>query len=717
MAMATVVTNRVIVRPPAVERPLFAYTALDGAGLRALGGVVLLALVFISALPSLPGSWLPGDREFAGLRTPESGIMALMMPATRWPDVAPGGAMLVIAERAAFGDSAAAWRVVSLGLHAAVVLSLWRLFASLRMPGCWLAAAFFAVLPVQADAVAAVRNQPVLLAGLLCVGSLRIYLRAIEIPSAALPADAAVERARWRIILSRLRGAICRPLALNCIATLLAALAGLTHLLTAGLPLAILVLVAGRRGRLTLRDLLNVLPLAVVSITLGIASQVYWPTIPAAMLWKVTAAGQVLARFEAAGFYLSDCLWPLGHATSYPDWNLDYVVEFFFLIGWLFFMVIAWLTRESIGRVPVMCGALVVLLSLPIVTIGPWRVSDAMAYFATAAVAAGLGGAVARLPRISNGVRRAIGIVLVILLVGMFGRRACVYADAKLGWDEVLSRSPEWPPALAGRAEYELCVARDVEGAERDFRELLEIEPTSAYALLGLARVAQYKRGWSDSEQLLYQAAGLAPRDVWILDSLALAIERGGNVDSGAEEYTKALKLSPDDPMALNGLARIAAGRGDLIGAAITLGQLVDTNPWFVPGWFNLAIIRGKQNRPDEAASLFDRACQIEPSSSEAWLAAGTYYAEAGKYELAIEKLRRALSEDFNNAQAFVELGLVLDTQHDSNCVNCMNQAARIEQSKALADRARELEGKYFPQTGVIPQVTEPVSPVSPLSP
>src|SRR5271156_3974302 len=136
---------------------------MEGVGIAippAVGGaLLLLALVFLAALPSLAGTWLPGDRAYAGLRLPESGFMLPPMPLAQWPQAPPLAAVVVLVERLCFGDMAAGYRVVSFVLHVAVVMSLWLLLRRLQIGFAWLAAAIFALDPVQVGAMAIIQGQ------------------------------------------------------------------------------------------------------------------------------------------------------------------------------------------------------------------------------------------------------------------------------------------------------------------------------------------------------------------------------------------------------------------------------------------------------------------------------------------------------------------------------------------------------------------------------
>jgi tetratricopeptide (TPR) repeat protein len=667
---------------------------MEGVGIaippRVGGVLLLLALVFLAALPSLAGTWLPGDRAYVGLRLPESGILLPPMPLAQWPQAPPAAAVVMVIERLGFGDMAAGYRVVSFVLHVGVALSLWLLLRRLGVAFAWLAAAVFALDPVQVGAMAIVQGQGVVLSGLLYIWAILLSLRGQQLDPS--------KRRRGAGIFAQIgqsRGAHFAAVLVLAIA------ASLASSLAASLPVTLTILLLWKGKRPGSRQVLELALIAVLSVGMAVLSEL---TTPGG--WSsghLSLGSQLTLPPRALAFYAQSILWPFGHALLYPEWYLNYVVQCFVLLGLIFIFVIAWLLDGPLGRGAKICILLFLVLSLPSAITGGLVVSDVMSYFATAATAVAIAGALDAITSKTLLTRRPVlahapAAALIVFLGLVFASRATIYAWPNLVWDQVLQEHPDLPAALLARATIELVDRQNFPAAEHDFRAVLEQEPTSGDAFLGLARIATVRHDFSAAVSDLYQGLAAAPEDVRLRNALAAIEEHQGETQSALDEYRKVLPIAPDDPVALDGVGRLQTALANYGDASAALERATDANPWFARAWASLATLRWRQGREDEVPALFDRGCDADPTSSEAWIASGLYYAEKGNLDQAVFRLRRAAATDRNSAQAYFQLAMVLDKLHDVNCVYCIFTAASLDKANtALLHQAQELQAKYFP--------------------
>jgi protein O-GlcNAc transferase len=98
---------------------------------------------------------------------------------------------------------------------------------------------------------------------------------------------------------------------------------------------------------------------------------------------------------------------------------------------------------------------------------------------------------------------------------------------------------------------------------------------------------------------------------------LASAYSRMWSESQAAEEFAKALELSPGEAPLWSSLGIARLRSDDLEGAMAALRAAVDLDPNFVDGWLNLARAFAHHGATDEAVSLMRRARDLAPDSPD----------------------------------------------------------------------------------------------------
>ncbi|MCH2136485.1 MAG: tetratricopeptide repeat protein [Phycisphaerales bacterium] len=115
-----------------------------------------------------------------------------------------------------------------------------------------------------------------------------------------------------------------------------------------------------------------------------------------------------------------------------------------------------------------------------------------------------------------------------------------------------------------------------------------------------------------------WTAATTSPESVQRRLELSLALDANGFDNAAAQSWQAMELLAPRDGRAAYFLAQLAADRGDLEQALVHMDRVFATQPDFAPACWRAGFWQLDLGRPDEAAALFQRAAEIDPSSAAA---------------------------------------------------------------------------------------------------
>ena len=221
--------------------------------------------------------------------------------------------------------------------------------------------------------------------------------------------------------------------------------------------------------------------------------------------------------------------------------------------------------------------------------------------------------------------------------------------------------------------------------------------------------------------------------------------------DEALHCYEHALKLEPQDPMALNNKATALSDLGRYQEALDCYNRVLETNPKYAKVWYNKGSLleqmakyqeaitcydhalhldsrlsgawcnKGRAlytlGRIQEALECWDRTVQIDPTSIEAWSNKGTAYKELGEFHQAILYFERALAIDpthfgvwYNKGLVLAHLGKLAEAIECYNRVvelnpqwaeawhskaNILRRLSQIEQAIACYDQALEIQPEF----------------------
>jgi hypothetical protein len=231
------------------------------------------------------------------------------------------------------------YHLLSILLHCASALLLVRIMRQLQIPGAWLAAAIFALHPVQAESVAWISELKNTLSGMFYFGSVLAYLK--------------FDR-------TRTRGSYAGALALFLFGLM-------SKTVIATLPLAILIIFWWKRGKLSWkRDVWPLIPF----FLLGTAAGVFTAWIERSLVGAQGADFNytIIERFLIAGrviwFYLGKLIWPLDLIFVYPQWSISQTVWWQYLYPAAALLLLIVLIQLSPRCRPPLAGMLFFIVTL-----------------------------------------------------------------------------------------------------------------------------------------------------------------------------------------------------------------------------------------------------------------------------------------------------------------------------------------------------------------
>jgi protein O-mannosyl-transferase len=500
------------------------------------------------------------------------------------------------------------YHVVNVLLHALNALLLWTVLQRLEIPGAWLAAAVFAVHPVQVESVAWISELKNLLSTTFYLGTLLAFFR-----FRPLSTEARAGPPPWRFYWLAITLFLC---------------ALLSKTVACSLPAILVLLIWWKRGRVERRDIGVLSPMFLLGITLGLmtvwlekhhvnASGTEWSL---SFLQRSLLAGRVL------WFYAGKLLWPHPLVFIYPRWDVDPGVwwQYLFPAAALAVILALWSLRSRMGKGPLvaaLCFGGTLVPALGFFDVYPFRfsyVADHFQYLACIGLITFAAGALTAVSRRAGqrgrGIARLVGGIVLLTLGVSTWRQARIYQNLETLWRDTLSKNPS-----AWIAHNNLGIVLQASGrvseAQSQYQEALRLRPDYAEAHVNLGNAFLYGGQVQEAIGHYEQALRLKPDSAEAHTGLGIALDRTGKVSEAAWHYEQALRIKPDSPQALNNLAWFLATRPSTEGG-------------------NAA----------RAVALAERACKLTGNRAAVSLdTLAAAYAAAGRFDAAVVAAQKAL--------------------------------------------------------------------------
>jgi tetratricopeptide (TPR) repeat protein len=231
--------------------------------------------------------------------------------------------------------------------------------------------------------------------------------------------------------------------------------------------------------------------------------------------------------------------------------------------------------------------------------------------------------------------------------------------DAHAAYDQARQLNPNLAAAHAGLGQVAL-LRGDIDAAASHFNVALRADENEVQALTGLGNIA-YMRGDSQrAQQLLTQAAGLAPDDPLIQTSYAQAMMDQGMLDFAAEALDNALTVRPTYPQARALRAEVHVRKGDVAKALPIYESLLARGQQVAVARTGLGDIARAEGHYDDAIAQYDEALRDQPGLHPAAIRRADLLARTRRAPQAIDDLRAHLALHPDSGKAHAKLASLL---------------------------------------------------------
>jgi protein O-mannosyl-transferase len=588
--------------------------------------ILIVAATLLAYLPAIRAGWIWDDNHHVTQNVDLltlNGLKELWLRPGAVPQYYPLTHTTFWIEHHLWGNQPLGYHLDNVLLHIANAIMVGLILRRLNVPGYALAAALFALHPVEVESVAWVTERKNVLSGFF-------YLTALW---------AAIDV--WKIDREKAQGTSSLGVWGYVLCLCLFALALLSKTVTSSLPAVILILVWWKNGRVTVRQAAATLPLFVMGAVMG--SMTAWMEKHVVGAngpeWNLTEIQRVLIAFRAFWFYLGKLLWPHPLIFVYPRWNINpWRME-----PWLYpaaVVALATLLRKHrAAMIAFLFFAVTLIPALGFANVYPMRytfVADHYQYLA------GIG----PIALIAAWIRRPmIGVPIALLLGLLTFRQSFIYTDDVSLWRDVVTKDHR---SVIGHTNLAAALLDhgQIDAAAVEARRALESGGNLVEAQIEPGVIAE-ARGNLPLAAQIYRATAVrwpqSPLPYW---HLALVERRMGDVADATTDLLRAIDYLPNPAAADEQLGEIELGRHDSVQAAAFFKLALEADPDLIDAHNNLAAIALAQESTSAAEEECQAALAIDPDNASACNNMGIVQLRQGNTDAAAEWFRHALRSD-----------------------------------------------------------------------
>jgi tetratricopeptide (TPR) repeat protein len=537
------------------RRALVSLKAL-GSARTAVGILLLCAMTIVAYAPAWHGAFLWDDDRYVThnpLLAAPDGLSRIWFSLDAPSQYFPLTYTVLRLARSIWGLNPTGYHALSLVLHIANAILLWRILLRLKLPGAWLAAAIFALHPVQVESVAWISELKNVLMGFFFLLTILMWVEYVD------P-----------------RGRPSRFYYFAALAFYALALSAKSTACT--LPAALVLILWLGQKRLDRKRLLEIAPFVLLAILFGLLA-VWWEKYHqgTSTLVALNPIERVLVASRAIWFYLGKIFWPSKLTFIYPQWRIDPAnpIAYSWLAACVASAVVIAFSGRFFGRGVQIAALFFVATLAPLLgfimlyTFRYTFVADHYQYLACIGPIALLSAGLTRAwRRIGQGIGLSVNIFILCTLAFLTRIQSATYRDAETLWRSTISKNPRCWMAYNNLGVLEIEKG-ELDAAVANYEHSLALHPDYPEAHYNLASAllqkGEFDRALSECERALQ----LQPNDPDALIVLGNVYMAKHEVDLAIRAYERALVLRSADATAHYNLGAALSEKGDAARAAI----------------------------------------------------------------------------------------------------------------------------------------------------
>ena len=649
-------------------------------------GVLLIAGTLAAYWPALSGGFIWDDDRYVtqnALLSAPDGMRRIWFSLDSPSQYFPLTYTVFRLERALWGLNPLGYHGVNLLLHVGNALLLWRLLKRLGVPGAWLAAAIFALHPVEVESVAWVTELKSVLSLFFILLTVWCWVEFVE----------GTAKPFW-----------------YGLALLFYALALFSKSTACTLPAALLLVLWLKTKPIDWRRLVQVVPFLLMGLGLGLLA-VWWEKYhqgTQGKLFSLSWLERILVASHALWFYAGKLFWPENLTFSYPRWAIEPAdpLAYGWLAAGLGMGAVIYYVRRYVGRgleVGVVFFAAMLSPLLGLIMLYTFRysfVADHYQYVASIGLIALAAGGLTVVLRSGETKRQYLRPVLCgawLLTLGVLTWRQCgMYRDVETLWRTTIARNPACWMAYNG-----LGLVLDKEGQVADatsqFQEAIRLKPDLAEAYNNLGNIFLKQGQLADAIDQYQEAIREKPDYAGAYNNLGNALLKAGRLDEAIAQLQAAIRLEPGYAEAYNSLGVVLDKRGQLDEAISQFQAAIRLKADYAEAYYNLGNVLSRKHQLDGAISQYQEALRLKANYAEAHNNLGFALGQKGRTGEAVVEFQEAVRLRPEYAEAHYNLGTALGREgRTGEAIGQYREAIRLrpEYAEAYDNLAKLLAGE-----------------------